>query len=418
MVELLAEVEEVFAPEDADEQVVAELTAEERGKLIELWDTWDAFLVRLLTTMAAQSLTPDDRQTLIDVLLDTRYAFVADLERPDIGTDFVRMQFVRAWQQLAPVFRRQLYAHPSDNSLGYLAFFTAADALSVFDRMGPTLGIEISQQGLLRLAAMLSGKSTPLPYGLQLDKQLRQLLQLPSIDDDISPPEELPPIDIPEEEPKEDPFSQVLHFLCKPAYGAELPSYAEILRWKVPSEDVTEYVTSVRAVLAENSAAVLSRGEIGPRFHLMYKILIIAMAWQESCFRQFVVKDNKLTYLLSYNQSSIGLMQINERVWRGLYDHSRLRWDISYNAQAGCEIAELYLRKYALKDSRWQKGDALQLLARVVYAMYKGGPGEYKKFLARARTGKHYSSGQLFLEKLQWVDQEKWDHIKDCLAGG
>ena len=39
----------------------------------------------------------------------------------------------------------------------------------VFDRMGPTLGIEISQQGLLRLAAMLTGKETQLPYSLKVD---------------------------------------------------------------------------------------------------------------------------------------------------------------------------------------------------------------------------------------------------------
>ena len=180
------------------------------------------------------------------------------------------------------------------------------------------------------------------------------------------------------------PFSQVLHFLCKPAYGAELPTYAEILRWKVPKDNVDEYVESVRTVLAEQSAVVLSRGEIAKQFHAMFKKLIVAMAWQESCFRQFVVKNNKLTYLLSYNQTSIGLMQINERVWRGLYDLNRLRWDISYNALAGCEIADLYLRKYALKDSRWQKNGDMQLLAQVVYAMYNGGPGEYNKFLARA----------------------------------
>ena len=427
VVQLLAEVQEVFAPEE--EQAVTGVAIEEREQrqqLIELWDTWDALLVRLLTTMVTSSLSLEDRQILIDVLLDTRYAFVAALEQPDISRDFVRMQFVRAWQQLAPVFRRQLYAQPSDHGLGYLSFFTAADALSVFDRMGPTLGIEISQQGLLRLAAMLSGESTPVPtplsYGLQLDKQLRQLLQLPlrddEKDDERSPQEELQQIDIPVEQPTEDPLSQLLHFLCKPAYGAELPMYAEILRWKVPRDNLVEYVSRVRAVLTENSATVLARGEIDPQFQAMYKKLIVAMAWQESCFRQFVVKNDKLTYLLSSNQTSIGLMQINERVWRGLYDHRRLRWDISYNALAGCEIAELYLRKYALKDFRRQKNGDIQLLAQSVYAMYNAGPAEYKKFQARARTGKLYSSDQLFVEKMQWVDQEKWEQIKDCLSGG
>ena len=416
VVELLAEVEQI-AQSEGDKAVV-QLTVEERQQLIQLWDTWDALLVRLLTTMATESLSPEDRQILIDVLLDTRYAFVEALDLQDIEKDFVRMQFIRAWQQLAPIFRRQLYARPSDNGLGYLAFFTAADALAVLDRMGPTVGVEISQQGLLRLAGMLTGKGTTLPYSPQLDKQLRELLQLPPIDEDVSPPDDLKEIDVPEEEPEVDPFSQVLDFFFKPAFGAELPTYAEILRWKPPGENVLEYLAQVKVVLAESSAAVLSRGEIPKQFHAMFAKLIPAMAWQESCFRQFVIKDKKLTYLLSYNQTSVGLMQINERVWRGLYDRSRLRWDIRYNALAGSEIAGLYLRKYALKHQAWQNGADMILLSRVVYAMYNSGPGEYKKFLDRERTGKHYPSDQLFFEKLQWVNQEKWERIKDCLIGG
>ena len=415
-VELLTEVKEVFKPKD--HPVLPELTVEERQQVIQLWDTWDAFLVRLLTTMATESLAPADRQILIDVLLDTRYAFVAALEKTDIKRDFVRIQFLRAWQQLAPVFRRQLFAQPSDNSLGYLAFFTAADALAVFDRMGPTLGVEISQQGLLRLADMLAGRSTTLPYSTQVDKQLREMLQLPPIDEDVKPQDDQQEIDIPEKKPVDDPFSQVFYFFFTPAYGAALPPYDEILSWKVPEEDVAGYVERVRTVLAENTAAILSRGEISNQFHEMFRRLIPAMAWQESCFRQFVVKNNKLTYLLSYNQTSIGLMQINERVWRGLYDHSRLRWDIRYNALAGCEIADLYLRKYALNHSRWQKNPDMHLLAQVVYAMYNGGPGEYQKFLDRERTGKKYSSEQFFLEKMQSIDQEDWDRVKDCLLGG
>jgi hypothetical protein len=146
----------------------------------------------------------------------------------------------------------------------------------------------------------------------------------------------------------------------------------------------------------------------------MFNNLIPAMAWQESCFRQFVIKNKKLTYLLSYNQTSVGLMQVNERVWRGVYDRNRLRWDIRYNALAGCEITDLYLRTYALKHPDWKKDADLELLSRVVYSMYNGGPGQYKKFLARERAGKHYRSDLLFSEKLQWIGKGEWERIKDC----
>ncbi|MGB3224674.1 MAG: lytic transglycosylase domain-containing protein [Desulforhopalus sp.] len=410
VVELLAEVEEVFELEDDQ----SELTTEDRQHMIQLWETWDAFLVRLLITMANQPLLPEDRETLIEVLLDTRYVFIAALEQQNLEKDFVRLQFVRAWQQLAPVFRRQLYAQPSENSLGYLAFFTAADALAVFDRMGPTLGIEISQQGLLRLAAMLAGKSTVLPYAPQVDKQLRELLQLPPIEEDVKPPESYDDIEIPEEEMKDEPLSLMLDYFIRPVHAAELPKFEEILRWKVPKTNVDEYLTRVRNVLSESLRLLLSRGETPQQFHGMFKKLIPAMAWQESCFRQFVVRDKKLTYLLSYNQSSVGLMQINERVWRGVYDLNRLRWDIHYNALAGCEIADLYLRKYALKHSDWGKNANMELLSRSIYSMYNGGPGQYKKFLDRERSGKHYRSDLLFLEKLKWVGDEKWENINKC----
>ncbi len=417
VVELLAEVEEVFQPEN--NQQAAALTKEERERLVKLWETWDAFLVRLVDTISSQPLHPEDRQTLIEVLLDTRYAFVAALDQQDIGKDFVRKQFLQAWQQLAPVFRRQLYAQPSENSIGYLAFFTAADALAVFDRMGPTLGIEISQQGLLRLAEMLVGKSTTLPYGPQLDEKLRDLLQLPPTDQEVDPFDNFEDIDIPaEKEPAADPLSKVFEFFLKSAYGAELPTYADILRWKPPGENLVEYIDRVKVVLADSSDVVLSRGAIPKHFHKMFKKLIPAMAWQESCFRQFVIKNQKLTYLLSYNQTSVGMMQVNERVWRGVYDHGRLRWDIHYNTLAGCEITDLYLRTYALKYSDWDNGADMNLLSQVVYAMYNGGPGQYKKFLARKRSGKHYQSDQLFLEKLQWIRRGKWERVKDCLIGG
>jgi hypothetical protein len=416
VVELLADVEEVFEPDY--EGAGTELTPAENQQLVELWETWDAFLVQLLIIMAGETLGPEDQQVLMEVLLDTRHVFATALEQNTLGKDFVRVQFVRAWRQLAPVFRKQLYSKPSSNSLGYLAFFTAADALAVFDRMGPTLGIEISRHGLLRLAGMLGGETTALPYSTEVDEGVRQLLQLPPIEEEVSPLDNLEEIDLPEDESAREPLSHLFDFFARPAHGAERPTFAEILQWKVPGKDIAGYVKKVRQVLADASRKVLARKEIPDQFHGMYRKVIPAMAWQESCFRQFVVKNSKLTYLLSYNNSSVGLMQINERVWRGVYDRSRLRWDIRYNALAGCEIVDLYLRKYALRKKVWGKGASTNLLARAIYAMYNGGPGQYKKFLAREQANDHYQSDLLFLEKLQWAAKGEWNRVRQCLIGG
>lgn len=417
VVQLLAEVEEVFEPERSAESAV--LSPEEHRWLIRLWETWDALLVQLITTMAVDPLRPEDQERLVDVLLDTRHAFVATLDQEELGRDFVREQFVRAWRDLASIFRRQLYARPSDNSLGYLAFFTAADALTVFDRMGPTFGIEISEQGLLRLATMLTGKDTPLPYGPEVDEQLRKLLQLPMLKGGSDIDDDLQEIDLPPVEEEDlGPFSQVSNFFFTPAYAAEVQPHGEILEWRVPADDLAGYALRVRTVLDDASSAVLARQQLPDQLHGIYQKMIVAMAWQESCFRQFVERGNKLTYLLSYNRTSVGVMQVNERVWRGMYDLRKLRWDIRYNALAGCEIADLYLRRYALREKAPERGIDTGLLVKGVYAMYNGGPGQYEKYLERARTGKTYLSDRSFVEKLKWVEKRDWERISACLGDG
>ena len=406
LVELIADVETIYEPTVDEGQP---LGAGEIKSIIELWESWDVFLVQLITTMAGQFLDDVDRRILLDVLLSTRYDFTIVLERQKVDKDFVRVQFVSAWQQLAPIFRKQLSLKSSENTFGYLAFFTASDALAVFDRMGPTIGVEISQQGLLRLARMLDGKIEVLHYGPEVDVRLRELLQLPDMEEDASPPDDLEEIDL--------PLSFFYDFISKPVYASNIPTFREILQWKVPKRDVSDYILRVRGVLDEAVAKVLSRRNLPESLEPMFKVMIPAMAWQESCLRQFVVKKQKLTYLLSYNNSSVGVMQVNERVWRGIYNRGRLRWDIHYNVLAGCEIADLYLRKYVL---RTESGDVLDsdTMARAVYAMYNGGPGQYKKFLQRDKADNHFRTDLLFAEKLNWVLADNWQHLSVCLIGG
>ena len=71
----------------------------------------------------------------------------------------------------------------------------------------------------------------------------------------------------------------------------------------------------------------------------------------ESCWRQYVVRGGKVTYLRSQS-SSVGIMQINQRVWRGFYDIERLRWDTAYNIRAGSQILARYLKDYAIPYAR------------------------------------------------------------------
>ena len=111
-------------------------------------------------------------------------------------------------------------------------------------------------------------------------------------------------------------------------------------------------------------------------------------------------------------------MQVNERVWRGIYDEKHLRWDIAYNAAAGCEILSIYLQKYALPKiaelSRENRPDS-QTLARIVYAMYYGGPDQFQKVRSRLAEDRPNVMDKLFLEKYQWVRAKRWEKIDICL---
>lgn len=407
-IQLLAEVQQIYREPES----VAPLSGVERQQVIKLWETWDAFLVQLLLLMAKDSLSQEEQLLLSDVLLDTRYRFSEQLAANQLGNDLVREQFLVVWRQLAPIFRRQLYGQPSANILGYLAFFTAADALDVFDRLGPTFGIEISQQGLVQMAAMLSGRKVQLLYQQGIDARLRKLLELPP-EPTMRLPEKTPPL------PKNGrgPLSQLSEFFLPVAAAGPLPTFADILQWRPPRDNVSEFVRAVRSVLRRGADTVLGGDQVPASLQPMYRSLVDATAWQESCFRQFVVKENTLTYLLSYNGSSVGVMQVNERVWRGMYRRDQLRWDIDYNGYAGCEILALYLHRYVLASGRSAKLSP-NTLARVLYAMYNGGPGQYKKFLEREKQGRFYQSDQLFEEKLQWVKQNDWRQVEKCLIGG
>ncbi|NOQ45745.1 MAG: hypothetical protein GQ559_03595, partial [Desulfobulbaceae bacterium] len=76
--------------------------------VMELWQTWDALLIHLISQFSEQPLTDDDRYDLMDTILTVRYEFEEALSEQKLTSDFVRGQFVWSWQQLEGVFRRHL----------------------------------------------------------------------------------------------------------------------------------------------------------------------------------------------------------------------------------------------------------------------------------------------------------------------
>lgn len=426
-IDVLAEVEEVYTLEK-DRQMEF-ISAEELEQIIEIWETWDAFLVNMVLALSTEPLSQDDREVIFETLLDTRYRFTAELTDGTVSKDVVREQFVEAWTSLSPVFRNHLGHEPSEFTLGYLAFFTASDALAALDEIGPSLGIEISRNGLLRLSRLLPReKPVLLEYGSDLNLDLRQLL-------DLGPPLSASRFEMEmdtgeswdeehQSKNRHENFIFRLAMLFPATVWAagfdmnKLPP--EVDDW-IPRRDAIDLYMKRIKVLFENVAEVtLKKRSVPARYHKLFKDMVLSTAWQESCFQQYKIRGGKVTYLLSYNKTSIGVMQINQRVWRGIYDLKQLKWNLRYNALAGAEIVDQYFRRYALRKlskDAFGKGLTQETLAGIVYAMYNGGPRQFKRFIKVKKEGKAWKSDRLYLEKLRWVQHRQWKYIKKCIRG-
>ena len=109
-------------------------------------------------------------------------------------------------------------------------------------------------------------------------------------------------------------------------------------------------------------------------------------------------------------------MQINERVWRGFYNIEDLRWNIRYNATAGCEILRHYFERIPSRESVPKGLEKADFMARATYAMYNSGPSEFDHFLKQFKTGKLPLSGRLYAQKLSWTKNGQWQEIRHCLG--
>lgn len=428
-VPILADIEE---PREEDEIEKPEgLSEEELDRLTRSWETWDIFLVHLLTSLKKRPLSDEERNDLLSVMLESRYRFIGQLTSGTLSDEFVREQFIWAWNRLSPVFRGHLGRESSGRLLSYLSFFTAADALSSLGDLGPTLGIDISRDGFIRLARLLAEDTpTEMIYGTGIDMDLRSTLGLG------------PPLEILSSPGLNDETrlrvgpQPSIRFGWPGFLKTTLPAFSDILgvstvearpseealrEWLVTLDNADQYLPWVRDLLAGAARDIFLKGQQGTIPEDLFRDMVLATGWQESCWRQFRRKEGQITYLRSYNGTSVGLMQINERVWRGLYQLEALRWNIRYNVSAGCEILHLYLTRYILrKATRINKDGTLNhdLVPGLLYAMYNGGPGQFGRFLKRRKKGRYHMSDKLFLEKYRWVKDEQWDMIRKCLFGG
>jgi hypothetical protein len=129
-----------------------------------------------------------------------------------------------------------------------------------------------------------------------------------------------------------------------------------------------------------------------------------------------VSKEKKLVPIRS-GTGDVGIMQINERVWRGFYDQQRLRWDIDYNGTAGAEVLIDYLIKYAIRNGEHKQPGGLANLARASYSAYNGGPSQVSRYRSSKASAYGKKVDKAFWDKYQQVAAGNELGVSNCLGG-
>ena len=377
------------------------LSEHEMQRMEQRYRNWDAFLTFVIKEAATATRSEELRVALLEILLDARYQFKSILgEPPQSAADPVKQLFIRSWERLKPVMREISVHSPEQNLLPFLSFITAADALNALDRFGPAVGLDISTDGLRRLARLLNDDPSidPLKYLNETDPVLQQLFDF-GMPGDIT------------QQKKPHGFN---FQLIRPVYAANPRD--RLNRWVPTAAELKSYLLEIRNLLLEEADARIRSSSIAQKYARIYRKLMLTTAWQESCWRQYILQNRKVVPLISAS-GDIGMLQINEKVWRGFYSPSKLRWDITYNARAGSEILFKFMVDYALKQQEHKHGGDLSNLARATYSAYNGGPSQVSRYRKNDVPAAHKKIDTAFWEKYQQVNQGQELAVAQCLGG-
>jgi soluble lytic murein transglycosylase-like protein len=484
------------------------LTHEQIRAFEEALREWDAFVTFVVKVGGHDALSPALRADLLAALLDAREELVAALEEPaGRANDRVRALFAAAWARLAPLLAELA---GGDDGYRYLAFVASGDALAALDAAGPAFGIEISSDGLRRLARTLAPAATadPLAWSDEVDPELRETFgfgaELPALPPPgasepaaeaappgeaipgeavpgaappgtgLAPPPEAPaepllreepqapapeappelapleelqqpgpeaapppapiapaPEGLPPVPPEPEPPTSALDRLADavaallgaaPASAAPAPAPKPTptrgpLDARAPRRaELDRYLPQVAELLSDAASRVFEHGDLGPERRDLFRHMVLAAAWQESCWRQYVERRGQIEPLRS-RAGALGLMQVNPHVWRGFYAVDGLARSIRYNAHAGSEILLHYLRDYALARGEEARGGP-DALARATYAAYNGGPSHLRRYREPQRWPASLAAiDRAFLAKFHAVAAGRELRVRECFPG-
>ncbi len=379
-------------------------------------DDVDAFFTYAMKSVARTGGI-DDATPMLDILVELRRKLITVLgEERRSAVDPARQLFLDAWEGLTPLLlAASAYQDSQADALRYLTFIGAGDALKALDGLGPAAGVEVSSAGLRRLARILipEDPADPLQYDDGVDAELRRSFgfgaPLPS-------PEYLFETSSREAGILLDGLLAWLIPTAAAATGFDPAVAKRLNNWVPKSADVRDYLPMVQKVLSYAVTEQLRTNPLDGKYQPVYRNLVFAAAWQESCWRQFVVRADKRVPMQS-STGDIGMMQINPKVWRGFYDLQGLRWDIVYNARAGADILEHHLNRYAIGNREDAKTGSVDNLARATYAAYNGGPRQYDRYRRADQPADAKKIDTLFFEKYRAVKSKGELAVSVCYSG-
>lgn len=373
------------------------------------WQQWDSFLTFAVKRLA-QELRPSQRGQIAEVFLDSRYQLARLVGEG--SSDPVPRLFADSWERIAPILKQSLGGLSPQTASQFNGFIGSMDGLKKLADVGAQFGLFRLSPDALRGAARFLGTSNidPLAYTLEIDGALRSLLGFA----ELLPAARPSAIEQGYFERLRDKAAAALRTIATRSAHAAEDEFERLNEWLPENQELQEYLLAVQKLIGGTSDRLLAKSPLSADQKKLFRQIVLATGWQESCWRQYIKKGDKLTPLAS-STGDVGLMQVNRTTWRGLYDVKGLNGDISYNSHAGAEILYQYLTRYAMrKREDKQPGGHL---ARATYSAYNAGPGGLARYRGVRQTPVWKKVDDAFWEKFKLVSGGQELAVKSCYGG-
>lgn len=376
---------------------------------------WDAFLTAVVKRAGQDSAQEELRDDLLALLLDQRHEIVATLAKATVDAPpWLAAQFGSSWERLDPLLDRVATQLEPESAEKYRRFLQSGRLMNGARAQG-WLGDSAATPARLRelaQAILPKGGADPLAYDTAVDPELRRVF---GFEEPLAPIEESPLLGASPAAARafgllarivEGAGNWVVPTASAASSGTEWEALVKRLNNWVPGSqrELREYLPVVRDML-DGTAHKVAERKLPPEHFEIFRDLVATTAWQESCWRQFEKRAGRVATVQGPGPS-YGLMQVNSRVWRGLFDSKSVSHDIGYNSKAGAEILYTYFRKHALRAKEHMAPGGEDNLARATWAAYNGGPGHLRRY-RKAGTSPH----------LKAVDTEFWQKFQAVQRG-